>query len=52
MKAKESSDLSIEPRRFGIALPNDHQVPREAIVEPHASPLMGATIELEAKSGE
>lgn len=48
----EVTDLTIESRRFGIALPNDRQVLRQAIVELEASPLMGATIELEAKTGE
>ncbi len=48
----EVTDLTIESRRFGIALPNDRQVLRQAIVELEASPLMGATIEMEARTGE
>lgn len=48
----EVTDLTIESRRFGIALPNDRQVIREAVVKMKASPLMGATIEIEATTGE
>jgi hypothetical protein len=45
-------DLTIERRRFGIALENDRDHFRRAVVEVDAPPLLTSTIELATSAGE
>ncbi|VVS98081.1 hypothetical protein [Rhizobium sp. EC-SD404] len=48
----EVNHLTIERRRFGIALGNDLLYFRDAILEMNAPPLLYASIELESDAGE
>ena len=45
-------DLTIERRRFGIALENDRDHFQQAIMEVNAAPLMATTIELATATGD
>ena len=45
-------DFTIERRRFGIALENDREHFRQAVLEMNAQPLMSTTIELMSDAGE
>lgn len=45
-------NVTIERRRFGIALENDREHFREAVVEVNAPPLMSTTIEIASDAGE
>lgn len=44
-------NLTIERRRFGIALDNDRDEFREAVLELNASPLTSTTVELSSEAG-